>query len=254
MPAQVPALPAHFNIEPELREQLGKRPGLQRCVEGHDELLLIVHDVPRPAVAERAMFFWRRHDGRWTQPGGPGLDELTALLDRYTNAIESRQAAVNQVQGAAEIFAIARNAGPLARSIRELSKALDQALSFDPEDREILDCTDRAKELERAAELLQADARMTLDFLRTEHGETLNAAVGRMELVIKRLAVVVTLFVPLVAIILLLGTSAGISWPLKIVAWLATAGALVVAGGLLGIGPRLRFRKRESHGADDKVD
>jgi len=94
-------LPAHFEIEPELREQFSNRPGHQRCVEGRDELLLVVHEVPQADQAERdAWFFWKRHDGRWTQPGGSGLSELGELLDRYELAIDGHQAslAVNDLQ------------------------------------------------------------------------------------------------------------------------------------------------------------
>ncbi|RYD35556.1 MAG: hypothetical protein EOP87_07150, partial [Verrucomicrobiaceae bacterium] len=57
-------LPAHFRIEPELREQLSGRSGHQRCVEGRGELLLIVHDVPKPRIADRnGIYFWKGHDG-----------------------------------------------------------------------------------------------------------------------------------------------------------------------------------------------
>src|SRR5690606_37038704 len=90
VPREILQLPDHFAIEPELREQLSGRPGHQRCVEGAGELLLVVHHVPRPGVPEReALFFWKRYDGCWTQAGGPGLDELGALLDRYTRVIDT---------------------------------------------------------------------------------------------------------------------------------------------------------------------
>lgn len=231
---QVPALPAHFNPEPELREQLGRRPGAQRCVEGNEELLLIVRDVPKASGKGSPIFFWRRHDGRWTQAGGLGLNELGALLDRYEEAIGSRQAVVGQSKSASEIITIARSSGPLEVSVRELAKAMGQALSFEPGDREMADHADRAVELQRTAEWLHEDARMTLDFLRTQQSELMHGAVERLELVLKRLAVIVTLFIPLMAVVLLVGSGGNLSTPVKIIAWVATIGAVVLAAGLLG--------------------
>ena len=235
---QVPALPAHFNPEPELREQLGRRPGAQRCIEGNEELLLIVREVPKASGKGTPIFFWRRHDGRWTQAGGLGLNELGALLDRYEEAVGSRQAVVSQSKIAFEMIAIARSSGPLEASVRELAKALGQAVSFEPDDREMADHADRAVELQRTAEWLHEDARMTLDFLRTEQSELMHGAVQRLEHVLKRLAVIVTLFIPLMAVIMLLGSGSNLSTPVKVIAWVATIAAIVLAGGLLGIRPK----------------
>lgn len=232
---QVPALPAHFNPEPELREQLGRRPGAQRCVEGNEELLLIVRDVPKASGKGTSIFFWRRHDGRWTQAGGLGLNELGVLLDRYEEAIGSRQAVVGQSKSASEIITIARSLGPLEVSVRELAMALGQALSFEPGDREMADHADRAVEIQRTAEWLHEDARMTLDFLQTQQSELMHDAVERLEHVLKRLAVIVTLFVPLMAVVMLLESGSSLSTPVKIIAWVVMTAAVVLAGGLLGI-------------------
>lgn len=163
-----------YELEPELREQLSHRAGHQRCLEGHDEVLLIVREVPRQAGSEgEALFFWRRHDGRWFQPGGPGMSEMGQLLERYAGAVETHEKVVNEACDAAETFLALRHAGPLARSIRDLARALEQALAVDPADRSIRGFRDRAREIERAAEFLQADARATLEFLRTQQGESL---------------------------------------------------------------------------------
>ena len=82
-------LPNHFRIENELREQLSSRPGHQRCVEGRGELLLVVHDVPKPGIPERqALFFWKDYEGRWSQASGPGISGVGELLDRCETAAE----------------------------------------------------------------------------------------------------------------------------------------------------------------------
>lgn len=97
------------------------------------------------------------------------------------------------------------------------------------------DHADRAVEIQRTAEWLHEDARMTLDFLRTQQSESMHGAVERLEHVLKRLAVIVTLFIPLMAVVILLGSGASLSTPVKIIAWVAMTAAIVLAGGLLGI-------------------
>ena len=226
MPPDSLQLPTHYTIEPELREQLGSRPGHQRCVEGDQELLLIVHEVPKPGTPEKVIVFWRRHNGSWCQPAGPGLHELEALLGRYLDVIDTQQEIVTRAGSAADVFSVIRHATPLARSLSELTKALEQALSFDPDDLSIRNCRDRIREIGRSADLLHADARATLDFLRTEQGEKLAASVDRIGRTVNRLSVLVIIFLPLAALGTFLGISPGIPWLIRLALW-----GLLLAGG-----------------------
>lgn len=233
MPPESLKLPTHFNLEPELRDQLSSRPGHQRCVEGQDELLLIIHDVPKPGIPEKVLVFWRRHDGRWIQAGGAGISDLEDLLGRYLDVTDGQQEVVTRAAKAAEVFAGLRQAGPLARSLRELILALDEALSFDPEDRVIRRCCDRAREIGRAADLLHADARATLDFLRTEQGESLVRVGERLGRTLNRLSVLIVIFLPLTALGAFLGMSAGLPWVVKAVFWgIFLAGSVTAAAVL----------------------
>jgi hypothetical protein len=194
-------LPNHFRIEPELREQLSSRPGHQRCVEGQGELLLIVHEVPKPGVPEReALFFWKNYQGRWSQNTGPGLTGLHDLLERYTHAIDGHEAVIDEADTAAEIFGILRHSGPLARSTRNLVVALEQVLAIDGDDREIRAFRDRARELERAAFLLHEDARVTLEFWKAERGEEQSRAAEKLGKIAYRLNLLAGFFLPLVAL------------------------------------------------------
>lgn len=233
MPPEALKLPTHFNIEPELRDQLSTRPGHQRCVEGQDELLLIVHEVPKPGVPEKVLVFWRRHDGRWTQPGGAGLNELDELLGRYLDVIDLHQEVVTRADKAADVFGVLRQAGPLARSLRELTQAVDEALSFDPDDRAIRRCCDRAKEIGRSADLLHADSRATLEFLRTEHGEALVRGGERLARTVNRLSVLVVIFLPLSALGSFLSMNPGLPWVVKTVFWGLFLAGVVIAAAVL---------------------
>lgn len=194
-------LPEHYQVEPELLEQFSNRPGHQRCVEGRDELLLVIHDVPQPGIPEReAVFFWKRQDRRWTQPGGPGLSELGELLERYADAIDRHESAIDEADTAARIFEILRHSGPLARSTRNLVHALEQTLAADPDDREIRSFRDRARELERAAELLNNDARLALEFLRAERAEEHSRSSARLGRIAFRMNLLAGFFLPLMAL------------------------------------------------------
>jgi len=249
MPPEFLKLPSHFNLEPELLDQLGMRPGHQRCVEGHDELLLFVHEVPEGAAPGNVMMFWRRHDGRWNQAGGPGISELDDLLGRYENVINLRFSAVDRADDAEAVFAAQRHAAPLLRSIRDLIKAFEQVLAFDPNDRSVAALRDRAKEIEVAADLLQSDARVTLEFLRTRQGDELIRATDTLGKLVERLVTLTVVFLPLAALGTFLTMSGALPVVVKVLFWVVfCAGALAI--GLPGLASRgiSRVRKHREDG------
>ncbi len=251
MPTEILKLPTHFNLEPELRDQWGGRTGHQRCIEGHDELLLIVHNVPEGLVPGAAMVFWRRHDGRWVQEEGPGIDAVDAVLGRYEDVIRGHFAVVERADAAEEIFTTLRHAAPLLRSVRDLIKALEQVLSFDPNDRAVRELRDRAREIELAADLLQADARVTLEFLRTRQGDELLRTTRRLNRIVDRLALLVLVFLPLAALGTFLAMSGSIAFGVKLLFWCVFGLGLLVTVSLLvpqvsRVGTALIRRGKES--------
>lgn len=198
-PVENAQIPAHFALERELVEQLSGRPGHQRCIEGDDELLLVLHEVPLSLKPERtAVFFWKDRKHVWHGPNAGGLGDMHRLLDGYTKAIDQYEEALENVHNAREIFTILRHATPLARSTRNLVAALGDVLDVQ-EDHEITRTLDRAKELERAAELLTFDARTTLELYRTEQAEDQAEAAEKLTVIAFRLNLLAGLFLPLVA-------------------------------------------------------
>lgn len=227
-------LPSHYEIERDLREQLSGRPGHQRCVVGTEELLLVVHEVPEAGIPERkAVFFWRQRDGRWLQPGGPGLDELSALLDRYTKTIDSNEELLEVTDSTEQVFKILRHAGPLSRSTRNLVQALEQTLVQEPDDREMISFRDRARELERAAELLQNDARETLIYWQAEASEEHAKASDRLGKILFKLNLVTGFFLPVVALGSLFGMNVDLPNFVDGLFWLIFVGGLIIGGLLL---------------------
>ncbi len=245
--SEIGFLPSHFGVEPELREQLSGRPGHQRCIEGDGELLLIVHDVPRPGVSEReALFFWKRRDGKWIGPEGkPGLTALDALLDRYARSIDGHAAVIDEADTAAEVFAILRHSGPLARTSRNLVDALEQVLALDHDDREIRALRDRAREIERAADLLNSDARVTLQFWQAERAEEQAKSAMRLNRIVYRLNLLAGFFLPLVAFGGLFGMNVDLPEFAKPSFWKIFFAGLLTGGVLLFLVGRQTGRKAD---------
>lgn len=227
-------LPEHYEIEHELREQLSGRPGHQRCVVGHDELLLVLHEVPKVGIPEReAIFFWRRQDGRWLQPGGPGLDELDSLLERYARAIDKNEEILEKTESTEQVFRILRHAGPSTRSTRNIVSALEQALTQEPDDREIRAFRDRARELDRASELLQSDARETLMYWQAEASEEQAKSSERLGNILFKLNLITGFFLPLVALGGLFGMNLDLPDFVRGMFWWVFLGGLGIGGFLL---------------------
>jgi hypothetical protein len=249
MPTKAFKLPEHFDVERELLEQFSNRPGHQRCVEGRDELLLVLHEVPQPGVPEREpLYFWKRHDGRWVGPSGPGLADLGDLLDRYAQAIDGHEEVIDEADTAAEIFAILRHSGPLARSTRNLVQALEQALAADHDNREVRSCRDRARELERAADLLHADARVTLEFWQAERAEEHSRSSARLGRIAFRMNLLAGFFMPLMALSGLFGMNVAIPGFAQPLFWGILLVGIGIGGALLVLVGRQTGRRADFEG------
>jgi len=97
----------------------------------------------------------------------------------------------------------------------------------------IRDLRDRAFELERAAELLQADARETLAFWQAEAAEQQARSSYRLGRILFKLNIVTGLFLPVVAFGGLLGMNVKIPIFLIDAFWIIFAFALLTGAGLL---------------------
>ena len=199
-------LPQWLDLDSELLGQMSCRPGGQRCLTGDDEILLIVHEVPEPKVPERqAMYFMRREDGQWEDGTGGGLESLGKLLDRYQETIDGYEATIDELETVAEVFAMIRHAGPIARTVRNLNAALESAVNLARDDKKLIDLRDRSTDILRAAEILYHDAKLTLDFWQAESAEEHQEAAERLNVIAYRLNLLAGFFLPLVAMGGLLG-------------------------------------------------
>lgn len=246
------ALPHDFDLEPELLEQLSGRPGHQRCIEGAGELLLVVHEVPKPRIPEREpLYFWKRRDGSWMQSSGSGISELGDLLDRYAKAIDAHEEVIDEADTARELFNILHHSAPLCRSSRNLVAALEQVLAIDTDDRAIRGLRDRAREIERAADLLNNDARMQLEYFRAERAEEYARAGVRLNRIAYRLNLLAGFFLPVVALGGVFGMNVDLPAAAMPMFWMILVGGLVVGGVLLFLVGR-QTGKSASYESDDE--
>ena len=230
-------LPEGFDPDPALVEQLSSRPGYQRVVTGGKECLLVLHEVPQPGVPERqAVYLWQRADGKWLAGGGRSAAQvLNALLDRFGDAIDEEEAELEAAESAKDVFAVLRHASPLARSTRNLAKVLYGAVERGPDDRMLVHARDRAKELERAAELLLSDATTMLDFRRSEAAEEHAEAADALAKTAFRLNLLAGFFLPLVALGGLLGMNVDLPDWLDPGFWPVVMLGLVLGGVVVSI-------------------
>lgn len=225
-------LPGWLELDQELLGQISNRPGGQRCLTGDRELLLVVHEVPEARVPERsARFFVLRQNGTWDDGAGGGLDSLAELMNRYEATIDRYEDEIEEADTAAEVFGLIRHAGPIARSSRNLAAVLTHAVELCKDDRKIMELRDRSYEIQRAAELLYHDAKLTLEFWQAESAEEHQAAAERLNVMAYRLNLLAGFFLPVVAMGGLLGMNVEIPQIFQNAFWI-----ILLAGMSLGLG------------------
>ena len=224
-----------FALGESLRELVGHRPAQQQCLRSDDELFLVVHEVPSAGVPERvSLGFWKHPTDGWFGPGGkPGLRKLEALLDRYEDVVDGHEATIETIETATSLFPIIKHARPLARSSRNLAAALDRAVLFSENDREIRTLRDQAREIERAAELLFHDSKLSLDFLQAQQAEDQQEATERLNRIAFRLNLLAGFFLPLVALGGLFGMNVALPDVFRPLFWVIFSVGLLMGGVLV---------------------
>jgi Mg2+ and Co2+ transporter CorA len=154
------------------------------------------------------------------------------LFDRYAKAVDQNQEKLEAAKVAREIFKILRHAAPLLRSLRNIVAALADVLQIDHDDREILVARDRAKELERVAELLFSDARCTMEFHRAEKAEECAESSVTLSKMASRLNLLAGFFLPLVAMGGLMGMNVDPPKAVQGAFWVILFGGLCIGGVL----------------------
>jgi len=194
--------PETWNLPPQIRERFGDVAGRQRAMFSEGHLLLVLHEPPASNSKSRnARILWRNPEGGWAwTSNGSTTQLLKKHVAEFSERAERLEAHLQNASCAADYFNLLQAIAPLHRTSRNLHTTLQQARESVPDDREIIAARDAAGEIERAFELLHADAKNGLDFTAAEKAEIQSDKSYEMALSAHRLNVLAALFFPVTAI------------------------------------------------------
>lgn len=196
-------IPHNWEVPARFRERMGAGAGKQRAMLHEGHLLLVLHEVPTPGdTSRKAVVAWRSVDGSWKSSGAQkaGLLGVRALVESYAKAVAELEDQVEKAHRAAEYFGALRLVTPLARSARNLHKALQSAREGIPGDGDLITLRDLAYEVERTAEITQSDAKTGLDFCVAERSEQQAATGEHIAVSGHKLNLIAALFFPITAL------------------------------------------------------
>jgi hypothetical protein len=195
-------IPSEWNVPQIFRERLGDGVGRQRMMADSGYMLLVLHEVAQPDDARRqGVLFLREPTGQWKSSlAGDGLKELKDLVQRYACRVDELEEAYAQCKGVQTLFPVLRGIAPILRSSKHLHEVLQSARENLRKDRDILNLRDIAGEIERAAELLNLEARTALDFDIAEHAEEQAKLHAKLAQIGQRLNVLAGIFLPMTAL------------------------------------------------------
>ncbi|MCC7073314.1 MAG: hypothetical protein IT383_18525 [Deltaproteobacteria bacterium] len=200
-------IPESWQVPQRFRQRVGTSAGRQRAMIDAGHLLLILHDVPKVGDDERApRLFWRAPDGAFKakESRGDGLPSLKRHVEAFKAAVQELDEKVDRAKQAEEIYQVLRAAAPIARTTRNLHKALQEAREG-VDDKDIISLRDAAGEIERSAELVVSDAKNALDYLEAKAAEEQASFAKKTADAQHRLNLLAALFFPITAIGSVLG-------------------------------------------------
>jgi hypothetical protein len=207
-------LPPTWKLPDEIVARLGESAGRQRPMLAAGHLLLVLHEPPGPDDTHRVgRFFWRDTDGSWKSNNlGSGIPALRKHVTEFVERVEKLDDECQSAVSADDYFRILQEVTPLFRTIRNLHATLQEAREQLPDDRELISVRDLAGTAERAAELLQTDARHGLDFTIARSAEEESRRTYQMAVSSHRLNILAAIFLPLATISSVLGMNIHHGW------------------------------------------
>jgi hypothetical protein len=207
MPSNKSVLPPAWKVPDLFRARLGETAGRQRAMESEGHLLLILHEPPNPGETERrGRYFWREPDGSWkSNSQGTGIQALRKHVAEYAERFQALDDQLQLATTSDDYFRVLQEVGPLYRAARNLHAALQQARELLPADRDLVVLRDQAGEVERAAELLQSDAKHGLDFLIARKTEDQAQRGYEMAVSAHRLNLLAAIFFPIATLSAIFG-------------------------------------------------
>lgn len=185
-------IPPGWGLPASLRALVGQSTGRQRAMLEAGHLLVVLHRVPGANDMKReGVLFWRAPpvspdetvpgetpEAQWKSTSAKdGLPSMRLHLLEYERAVAELEKRYQGAQNARDLFEILQGVAPIHRAATNLGNALQSATNLVPEAVELLPLRDQAGDFERAAELLQTDAKNALDY-QIARGNDESARVG----------------------------------------------------------------------------
>src|SRR5262249_25372971 len=144
-------LPHDWEAPAKFARRLGDDVGRQRVMQADGHLLLVLHELPKPASTKRiGRLFWRDAEGSWrSKPLGDGAQALKRHVSEFAERMEAVEKECQEAESATEFYGLLRTIAPLHRTARHLHAVLQEARELAPEDRDLINLRDRAGEIER---------------------------------------------------------------------------------------------------------
>lgn len=173
-------IPSGWDLPVSLSARIGQGAGRQRAMIDDGHLLIVLHRVPKPGSnAREGVLFWRAPAtppdenaipgqtpvAEWRSTATKdGLPSMRLHLDEYERAINELEKRYETADNARNLFEVLESVAPITRAAKNLGNAVQSALDQMPEATELLPLREQAGDFERAAELLQTDAKNALDY------------------------------------------------------------------------------------------
>jgi len=226
-------IPASWDLPDAIRMRLGETVGKQRLIDEEGHLLLLLHQLPRAEDDEvrKAMVVWRNPAGEWkSSPEEGGLRGLEKHLAAYRTVIHELDEGVESAKTARQFFEVMGRMHPLQRAARNKFLAIQELRQALPDDTRIINMRDQAGDLERAIELIAADAKAGMDFTLAESAnqQAISADIANHEA--RRLNRMAAFFFPLATLVAVFGMN-----PPESICNSSGFWAVLVAGVVLGV-------------------
>ncbi|QDV15104.1 hypothetical protein CA51_50160 [Rosistilla oblonga] len=210
-------LPPMWQLPEEFRHRLGSTAGRQRAMLADGHLLLVLHVVPGADDTTRTgRFFWRETSGTWhSSDSGAGPAALHKHLDQYAAALDASEQRETEALHADQYLQLLERLSPLLRASRNMLQVLEEARKEVPQDRDLIECRDRAYEISRTAELLYGDAKNAMDVAVVRRAEQQAEASDRMARASHRLNVLLAMFFPIATLAAMFSTVFTEGWRLS---------------------------------------
>ena len=227
-------IPVGWELPQALAERIGEKLGRQRTLIAEDQIIIVLHKVPKAHSSEReSVAFWRDAEAHWRATNGSGgLGALTAHVEAYLTVVSQLEKDYDKAKNSHDYFTILEKVVPIHRAANNQLAAIQTARVDFEQARELISIRDMAAEADRIAEILQIDAKNALDYQIARQNEEQARLANEVANSSNRLNFIAAVFLPLTAITSVFGMTLpnGLEGASPLLFW-----SIFASVGLLGV-------------------